>query len=37
VDLLGNNIDTIKESPGTLIDAIKEVVLEINVEKLSIC
>jgi hypothetical protein len=33
VNLLGDNIDTIKKNTETLIDARKEVVLEINVEK----
>jgi hypothetical protein len=33
VDLLGDNIDTIKKNTNILIDAIKEVGLEINVEK----
>jgi hypothetical protein len=33
VNLLGDNIDTIKRSTETLIDASKEVGLEINVEK----
>jgi hypothetical protein len=33
VNLLGNNIDTIKENMETLIDASKEVGLEINAEK----
>jgi hypothetical protein len=32
-NLLGDNIDTIKESKETLIDASKEVGLEINVVK----
>jgi hypothetical protein len=31
--LYGNNIDTIKKNTGTLIDASKEVGLEINLEK----
>jgi hypothetical protein len=34
VNLLGDNIDTIKKSTETLIDASKEVVLEINLEKI---
>jgi hypothetical protein len=33
VNLLGDNIDTIKKNTGTLIDASKKVGLEINVEK----
>jgi hypothetical protein len=33
VNLLGDNIDTIRKSTETLIDASKEVGLEINVEK----
>jgi hypothetical protein len=33
VNLLGNNIDTIKKNTKTLMDASKEVGLEINVEK----
>jgi hypothetical protein len=33
VDLLGDNIDTINKNKETLIDASKEVSLEINVEK----
>jgi sorting nexin-29 len=33
VNLLGDNIDTIQENTETLIDAIKEVGLEINVDK----
>jgi hypothetical protein len=33
VNLLGDNIDTIKENAETLVDASKEVGLEINVEK----
>jgi hypothetical protein len=33
VNLLGDNIDTIKKNSETLIDASKEVGLEINVEK----
>jgi hypothetical protein len=33
VNLLGDNIDTINKNTKTLIDAIKEVGLEVNVEK----
>jgi hypothetical protein len=33
VNLLGDNIDTIKKNRETLIDASKEVGLEINVQK----
>jgi hypothetical protein len=33
VNLLGDNIDTIKKNTETVIDASKEVGLEINVEK----
>jgi hypothetical protein len=33
VSLLGDNIDTMKKNTETLIDAIKDVDLEINVEK----
>jgi hypothetical protein len=33
VNLLGDNIDTIKKNSGTLIDASKEVCLEIKVER----
>jgi hypothetical protein len=33
VDLLRDNIDTIKKNTQTLIDASKEVCLEVNTEK----
>jgi hypothetical protein len=33
VNLLGGNVDTVKKSTGTLIDASKEVGLEVNIEK----
>jgi hypothetical protein len=33
VNLLGNNVDTIKKNTETLIDASKEVSLEINIDK----
>jgi hypothetical protein len=33
VNLLGDNIDTIKKNTETLIDAGKEIGLEVNVEK----
>jgi plasmid rolling circle replication initiator protein Rep len=33
VDLQGDNIDTIKKNAGTIIDARKEVDLELNAEK----
>jgi hypothetical protein len=33
VDLLGDNINTIKKNTGTLIDASKEVGLEVNAER----
>jgi hypothetical protein len=34
VILLGDNIGTIKKNTGTLTDAIKEVGLEVNIEKI---
>jgi hypothetical protein len=37
VNLLGDNIDTKKKNTETLIDASKEVGLEINVEKTKCC
>jgi hypothetical protein len=37
VNLLGDNIDTIRKNTETLIDASKEVGLEMNVEEQSIC
>jgi hypothetical protein len=37
VNLLGGNVDTVKKNTETLIDASKEVGLEINVKKLSEC
>jgi hypothetical protein len=33
VNLLGDNTDTIKKNTQTVIDASKEVVLEVNTEK----
>jgi hypothetical protein len=33
VNLLGDNIDTIKKNTGSLIDASKEIDIEINVDK----
>jgi hypothetical protein len=33
MNLLGNDIDTVKKNTGTLIDASKEVDLEANAEK----
>jgi hypothetical protein len=37
VNLLGDIIDTIIKNTQTLLDASKEVGLEVNAEKLSIC
>jgi hypothetical protein len=37
VNLLGDNIDTIKRNTQTLIDASKEIGLEVNAENESIC
>jgi hypothetical protein len=37
VNLLRNNIDTIKKNTETLIDTSREVGLEVNIEKTSIC
>jgi hypothetical protein len=37
VNLLGDIIDTIKKNTQTLIDASKEVGMEVNTEELSIC
>jgi hypothetical protein len=37
VNLLGDNIDTIKKTQKLLIDASKEVGLEVNTGKQSIC
>jgi hypothetical protein len=36
-NLLGDNIDTIKKYTETLIDTSKEVGLEVNTQKISIC
>jgi hypothetical protein len=36
-NLLDDNTDTIKKSKETLIDAFKEVGLEVNTDKLSVC
>jgi hypothetical protein len=36
VNLLGDNIDTVKKNTGTLIDANKKVGLEVKERKLSI-
>jgi hypothetical protein len=37
MNLLGDNLDTIKKNTGTLIDVSKEDVLDVNAEKTSIC
>jgi hypothetical protein len=37
VDLLRNNIGSIKKTPETLSDASKKIGLEVNAEKTSIC
>jgi hypothetical protein len=37
VNLLGGTIDTVKKNTGTLIDASKEVRLEVNSEKTKLC
>jgi hypothetical protein len=37
INLLGDNIDTIKKNTKTLIDACKEIGLEINVERSIYC
>jgi hypothetical protein len=37
VNLLGDNIDTIKKNTNTLIDTSREVGLKVNAKKLSIC
>jgi hypothetical protein len=37
VNLLGDNIDTIKKKTETLIHASKEIGLEVNVEKTNVC
>jgi hypothetical protein len=37
MNLLGDNIDTIKKSAETLTDASKEVGLEVNTEETSVC
>jgi hypothetical protein len=37
VNLVGDNIDTVKKNTETLIDASKEVGLEVNAEKLRLC
>jgi hypothetical protein len=37
VNILDDNIDTIKKNTQTLIDASKEIGLEVNTEKTNIC
>jgi hypothetical protein len=37
MNLLGDNIDTIKKNTETLIDASMEIGLEINIEKTKLC
>jgi hypothetical protein len=37
VNILGDDIDIIKKNTQTLIDASKEIGLEVNTEKLSTC